>query len=359
MQPPFRLYGAEHSAFSQKLLTYLRYKGFDHTYIPRTADNAAEFARLARLPLIPLLVEADGRTAQDSTQIMERLDAAHPAPTARPDETALGFIACLLEDWADEWLNKISLHYRWADENDRIAAAQASVAAVYPNGAPEGAAEVIAARMAAKLPVAGAGLDNAAALEAAFKEAVALLDAHLLTRQFLLGGLPCGADFALAAQLNQLQKDARSAAILREATWLAAYAARMQAPAPAEGADYETLESLEPTLAPLLTRQIGAIYLPFAEANAQAHAAGGSITLEILGHAFAQGPQRYAGRAFQELRRKRAQIMEAEALTALLAATGCDQALQMPVNAAGSSAASDRDADDDAGAGDDDDQDQD
>ena len=117
------------------------------------------------------------------------------------------------------------------------------------------------------------------------------------------------------------------------------------------------MESLEPTLAPLLTRQIGAIYLPFAEANAQAHAAGGSITLEILGHAFAQGPQRYAGRAFQELRRKRAQIMEAEALTALLAATGCDQALQMPVNAAGASAASDRDGDDDAG--DDDDQDQD
>jgi glutathione S-transferase len=151
MQPPFRLYGAEHSAFSQKLLTYLRYKGFDHTYIPRTADNAAEFTRLARLPLVPLLVEADGRTAQDTTQIMERLDAAHPTPPARPEDPALGFLACLIEDWADEWLNKVSLHFRWADEADRMAAAQASVAAIYPNGAPEGAAEVIAARMAAKL----------------------------------------------------------------------------------------------------------------------------------------------------------------------------------------------------------------
>jgi glutathione S-transferase len=353
MQPPFRLYGAEHSAFSQKLLTYLRYKGFDHTYIPRTADNAAEFTRLARLPLVPLLVEADGRTAQDTTQIMERLDAAHPTPPARPEDPALGFLACLIEDWADEWLNKVSLHFRWADEADRMAAAQASVAAIYPNGAPEGAAEVIAARMAAKLPVAGAGPENGPALEAALKEAVALLDAHLLARPFLLGGLPSVADFALAAQLAQLQKDARSAAILREATWLTAYVARMQAPQPADGAAYESLEALEPTLAPLLMRQIGGIYLAFTEANAQAHAGGGSIALEIGGHAFSQGPQRYAGRAFQELRRKRAQLPDLEALSALLAATGCDQPLRMAVNSPPADAA-DGDADDDDGSGDDD-----
>lgn len=355
MQPPFRLYGAEHSAFSQKLLTYLRYKGFDHTYIPRTAENAAEFTRLARLPLIPLLVEADGRTAQDSTQIMERLDAAHPTPQVRPDDPAVGFLACLIEDWADEWLNKVSLHFRWADEADRAAAAQASVAAIYPQGAPDGAAEVIAARMAAKLPVAGAGPENGPALEAALKEAVALLDAHLLARPFLFGGLPTCADFAVAAQVSQLQKDARSAAVLRDAPWLTAYVTRMQAPQPEEGASYESLDALEPTLAPLLSRQIGGLYLAFADANAQAHAGGGAIALEIGGHAFTQGPQRYAGRAFQELRRKRAQLQDHEALTALLAATGCDQALRMPVNAPQTDAA-DREAEDDVG-GDEDEQD--
>jgi len=333
MQPPFRLYGAENSAFSQKLLTYLRYKGFEHTYIPRTVANAAEFSRLARLPLVPLLVEADGRTAQDSTQIMERLDAASPVPVARPEDPALGFVASLIEDWADEWLNKISLYYRWADDNERKAAAKAAVDAMYPDSAPEGAAEIVAARMAAKLPVAGAGPDNGAALEAAFKDAVALLDGCLLTRPFLFGGLPSSADFAIAAQLNQLQKAVRPAAILHDATSLSAYLVRMQAPQPAEGAAYETLASLEPSLAPLLSRQIGAIYLAFAEANAQTQASGGAISLDILGHPFAQGPQRYAARAFQELRRKRAQMPQHDALTALLETAGCDLPLRMPVSA--------------------------
>ncbi len=330
MQPPFRLYGAEHSAFTQKLLTYLRYKGLEHSYVQRTADNAAEFARLARLPLIPLLVEADGRTAQDSTMILDRLELAHAAPSARPDDPALVFLSALLEDFADEWLHKASLYYRWAQEADRTAAAAASAVALYGDEAPEGAADVIAARMAAKLPVAGAALENGPALEAGLADFLALFDAHVMGRPYLLGAVPCAADFALAAQLQQLQKDARSAGVVAAFPFVSAYVTRMSAPQADEAAAFETLDSLRATLEPLLLRHVGQVYLVFAEANVSAHANGGSIALTVFGHPFAQGVQRYAGRAFQELRRKRAAVSEDEGLAELLQATGCDAAFAPP-----------------------------
>ena len=334
MQPPFRLYGAEHSAFTQKLLTYLRYKGLDHTYVIRTAENAAEFARLARLPLIPLLVEADGRTAQDSTMILDRLEQTHPEPCARPADAALQFLAALLEDFADEWVHKIGLYYRWAHEADRAAAATATVHALYGDQPPEGAADVVAARMAAKLPVAGATAENGPALEASLADLLAKLDAHLMPRPFLLGASPCAADFALAAQLAQLQKDARSAALVGAFPLVSAYVARMAAPAAPSEPAFESLEALRPTLEPLLARHVADAYLAFAQANMAAHANGGAIALTVLGHPFSQGAQRYAGRAFQELRRKRAVVAEHEDLSALLEAAGCDTALAPPTGPA-------------------------
>lgn len=355
MQPPFRLYGADHSAFSQKLLSYLRYKGLEHVYIPRTVENEAEFTRLARLPLIPLLVEADGRTAQDSTMIMDRLETAYPEPAARPESASLAYLSALLEDFSDEWVNKLVLHFRWCHEADRNAAAEAAAATVYPAGAPEGAAAVIASRMLGKLPVAGAGVENAPALEAAFQDLLSVLEAHLQGRAYLLGGTPCAGDFALAAQLQQMQKDSRAVAFLAAAPSVQAYLERMTAPA-ADGSGFEALEALAPTLEPLLSRQIGQIYLAFATANAAAHAAGSDVAMTILGQDFRQKAQRYAGRAFQELRRKRAAVMEEAALTALLAATGCEEALCPPVQVPGTEAMASRsdDSDDDDGGGEDD-----
>jgi glutathione S-transferase len=333
MQPPFRLYGAEHSAFTQKLLTYLRFKGLEHTYVARTAANAAEFARLARLPLIPLLVEADGRTAQDSTMILDRLEQAHPTPSARSGDPALVFLSALLEDFADEWLHKLGLYYRWAEESARVTAAHAVVKELYGAEAPAGAAEVVAARMAAKLPVAGAVTANGAALEACMADALALLDAHLMGRSYMFGAAPCAADFAIAAQLAQMQRDERSSALIGAFPFVLAYLARMAAPVAAEGADFEALDGLQPTLEPLLSRHVGAVYLAFAARNLAAYADGGEVDLTIFGHRFTQSPQRYAGRAFQELRRKRAAVADDAALGALLVATGCEVALAPPQEA--------------------------
>jgi hypothetical protein len=59
-------------------------------------------------------------------------------------------------------------------------------------------------------------------------------------------------------------------------------------------------------------------------ANAQAVADdAGGVSAEIAGQLYAQKPQRYAAKAFAELRRKRALVDDAD-LAALLEETGCD-----------------------------------
>ena len=74
-EQPYRIFGAEASPYSIKVRAYFRYKRIPHTWIPRTMANQEEFARYAKLPLIPLVVAPDGGSLQDSTPIIEHCRA--------------------------------------------------------------------------------------------------------------------------------------------------------------------------------------------------------------------------------------------------------------------------------------------
>jgi glutathione S-transferase len=123
----YTVYGSNTSPYSVKLRAYLRFKRLRHEWIVRDFGTQDAFNELAKLPIIPLLVAPDGTVSQDSTPIIEALEAAHPRPSIRPQGTegekgnaALGFIAALLEEFADEWGNKWMFHYRWARPVDQV-----------------------------------------------------------------------------------------------------------------------------------------------------------------------------------------------------------------------------------------------
>src|SRR5690606_33540891 len=86
MSTPWRIYGAEMSPYSVKVRAYFRYKGIAHEWIVRSGDRMAEFSALAKLPLIPLVVDPDGAAAQDSTPIIETVEARHPEPSIHPED---------------------------------------------------------------------------------------------------------------------------------------------------------------------------------------------------------------------------------------------------------------------------------
>ena len=91
MTGAYRIFGSEMSPYSLKVRSYFRYKNIPHEWLLRGA-NAEEYQKYARLPIVPTLATPDGEGLQDSTPIIERLEAQVPAPSIHPDDPTLKFL---------------------------------------------------------------------------------------------------------------------------------------------------------------------------------------------------------------------------------------------------------------------------
>ena len=326
----YRIYGSELSPYSVKVRSFFRYKKLDHEWIPRSPAMRAEFQKYAKLPLVPLVVTPEGEGIQDSTPILERFEASHPEPSVTPADPALAFVSALLEEYGDEWGNKWMFHYRWRYQPDvwstaeRIAqqmmGAKGTLAVAQARAA-------VAERMMGRLRFVGSNDETEPLIEASFAKALGLIDAHLASRPYLLGGRPAMADFGLWGQLYEAATDPTPGAIMRaSAPNVMAWIQRMLSPR-AEG-DFEALAALEPTLKPLLSQEVGALFLPWSEANAAAIARGDkSFTMSLGGGEWTQEPQKYHARSLAELRRKYEMAKGTTGLEPLLAESGCLKAL--------------------------------
>lgn len=344
MTAPFRLYGAELSPYSLKVRSFLRFKGLEFEWLTRTGARQEEFARYAKKPLLPVLVDADENALQDSTAIIDRLDAQSPEPSIWPDDAALAFISALLEDYADEWLNKAMFHYRWSYPEDQESAAKRITDMIFEGAEkPEGIEAAVRLRMVGRLYHVGSSIETAALIEGSFTRLLAILDRMLEGRAYLFGRRPALADFGLYGQLAQLSSDPTPGAVLRErAPRVVQWIERMDAPR-VEG-DFLALRDVREDLAALMREEIAGAYLPWMDANARAVAEDASgVSVEIAGGSFVQKPQRTAAKAFAEIRRKRAAITD-EALASLLEETGCATLLAASTTLASPEMAPDADA---------------
>ena len=324
MTAPFRLYGAELSPYSMKVRSYLRYKGIEFEWLPRTNARQEEFARYAKLPLIPVLVDAEETALQDSTPIIETLEAQFPEPSIVPDQPALAFVCALLEDYADEWLNKAMFHYRWSYPDDQESAARRITDMIFEGAEkPEGIEDAVRTRMIGRLYHVGSSPETAPLIEGSFTRLLGFLEQMLASRAYLFGGRPSLADFGLAGQLAQLLSDPTPGALMKaHAPNVVRWIDRMENPL-AEGA-FVPLAAVREDVAELLRKEVAGAYLVWMAANARAVADDASgVAVEIGGTMFTQKPQRYAAKSFAELQRKRAAVDD-PALAALLGETGCD-----------------------------------
>jgi glutathione S-transferase len=322
----FRIFGSELSPYSVKVRSYFRYKNLPHEWIPRSPAVQAEFQKYAKLPLVPLVVTQDGEGVQDSTPIIERFEALHPEPSVVPDDSALAFVSALLEEYGDEWGNKWMFHYRWHYVPDawataeRIALQMVGTQGTLPVAQARAA---VAERMTGRLGFVGSNERTRPVIEASFKRALALVEAHLQTRPYLLGSRPAMADFGLWCQFYEAATDPTPGAVMRgSAPKVMAWVNRMLSPKP-EG-PFEGWDTLAPTLGPLLKEEVAALFLPWSTANAQAIERGDkSFEASLGGATWMQEPQKYHARSLAEIRRKYAAAKAAPGLEQILKESGC------------------------------------
>jgi glutathione S-transferase len=328
---PFRIYGSEMSPYSVKVRSYFRYKGLPHQWLMRNASNQADYQKYAKIPLIPLVVTPDDEGIQDSTPIIERVEALHPQPSVHPNEPVTAFLSTLLEEFGDEWGNKWMFHYRWAREVDQMSAAGRIAGQMQPRAPESQHAETsaqIRGRMVDRVWFVGSNEITAPQIEASFETAIDLLEAHFSAHRYLFGAKPALGDFGLWGQLYCAWTDPTAGALIEgRAPALLAWIHRMLWPR-AEG-DFETWPTLSSTLTPLLSTLVGRLFLPWSVANARAIAsAAESFTVTLDGHTWTQKPQKYHARSLAALREKYASVASNRDLEVILGDTGCLGALR-------------------------------
>ncbi len=331
MSDRHRIYGVELSPYSVKIRSYLRYKRIPHEWIVRNAASMADYQKHAKIPIIPLVVTPDDEALQDSTPIMERMDARFPEPSTHPDDPVCAFLSLLLEEFGDEWGNKWMFHLRWAREEDRLSAAGRIAATMAPPGdesARLAVREKVIERMTGRVHFVGSNAITAPLIERSFRDALAQLDAHLATRPYLFGGRPSWGDFGLWGQVYNAWTDPTGAAWIESGSpHVLDWVHRMLNPT--DEGPFEAWSGLEPTLMPFLREQVGALFCPWTVANAAAMASGAeAFSVELAGQPFEQVPQKYHAKSLLALREKYAAVTDRSALDAVLEAAGCLAALK-------------------------------
>ena len=326
----YNLMGRPESGYTMKVLAALRYKQVPHQWLDRFAHNKL-FQRHAKVQLIPLLFLPDGTAMQDSTPILELLEERHPEPGIHPEDPALHFLSDLLEEYADEWGNKLMFHYRWgypADQKRRSRTlAEGSLGGLTapwlgklmkPLMAP-----LLVRRMVPRMAFAGATDNNRPILVSSFDRLVELLELHLQSRPYVFGGRPALADFGLWGQLHQAFTDPSCHDILvNKGPSVVAWIERMESPEVL--GDFDTLDNLAPTLRPIFTEEVGPRFLAWTAANARAWAAGEKQTgLTMAGQRYYQKTFKYPSLGYALLRTKFAALDDEAAVTEFLDGTGC------------------------------------
>jgi glutathione S-transferase len=322
----YRVHGIELSPYSVKVRSYFRYKGIPHRWIPRSLDAEGEYQKFAKLPLVPLVVTPKNEGIQDSTPIIEQVEALHPEPSIHPADPVARFVSVLLEEFGDEWGNKWMFHYRWAREADILSAAGRIARSMMSTADETQLANGIAMvreRMVNRVSFVGSNPVTAPQIEDSFRDSLPILESHLANRAYLFGNRPAFADFAMWGQLYNAWTDPTPGAIINATSPnVLAWIHRMLWPR-AEG-DFEPWSSLAPTVAPLLESQVGRLFMPWTVANAQALADGREeFSVELGGRIWTQKPQKYHAKSLAALRAKYAALPDKSAIDGVLQQTGC------------------------------------
>lgn len=275
------LHGLDLSYFTGKLQAYLRYIALPHRFAEMDVAAMRRAARHTGMAQMPALELADGRWMTDSTAIIAWIEARRDPTEGRlviPRDGVASFFSRLVEDYADEWLWRPALHYRWSYEKDaRLMGWRIASEMMRDVKAPllVRRALIIRRQRAKYLTGDGVTASTRAHIESIYINNLRWLEAILEVRPYLWGDRPTLADFGyFASMFRHFSLDPTPARIMRDtAPNVYAWTARLWA-ARASRTPPGAVSGPPPADWSPIIADIGRSYLPYLAANARAAASG-------------------------------------------------------------------------------------
>lgn len=244
----YRLFSWEHSYFSGKVRAYLRYKQRMESLAPGYEDILATSELIQGLLVprsgsgaVPQLLAPDGTWIQDSSEIIDYCEAQHrdvPVVPSQSQSPLQALSAYVIELLADEWMVVPGFWERWHFSKDGVNPNHrgfnelqwgAILAASAPGPGRRAAGglffehafgisdtEINPKGVYAGLVHLGVDSNTESAWQASQHNLLTLLETHFAVHDYVFGGQPSLADFALLAPLYaHLYRDAVPGFVLR------------------------------------------------------------------------------------------------------------------------------------------------
>jgi glutathione S-transferase len=187
---PYRFHAFEVSLFSAKVRPALRYK---QLYYEEVRADISEILKLTGLAFIPIVLTPEGDVWQDTSEILDRLEARHPNPPLYPETPLQRMVCALVEIYSDEFAVTPAMHTRWGTEDsERHTRARFGAMMGSAKAGHRAADQMVKGRYAV-----GATPEAGPAIEEHLTDLLAALSTHFDSHDFLLGERMSLADCAL------------------------------------------------------------------------------------------------------------------------------------------------------------------
>ena len=202
----YTLWGGPLSLYSGKARSYLIKKGIPYRELyPSHPDFPRRIMPAVGLFVVPVLEAPDGTIVQDTTDIIEYLEARYPEPVFTPASALQNAVAWLISAFGSEGMLQPAMHYRWSYRKEQESFLKAEFGRIMAASAGPAAREAqtlaVMQQMNSYLPVLGVTPDTVPAIEASHEALLAILDAHFAAHPYFMGGRPSIADFGMMAPL--------------------------------------------------------------------------------------------------------------------------------------------------------------